>query len=349
MNPFIWENLNYVQQRNPIKASMANRRRDYRWHNRVRHSIPYFITAMENKKLLAYLALGAVCVLWGTTYLVLRIGVTQFPPFLFSVIRFLFAGSILTAIMLAAGKKIPSGKVVFNQAVGGLLMCTLGISIVGWAEVNVSSGVAAVICSMMPIWTVIINLTVNREERPTALIIFGLLAGLGGIALIFKEHLIEFYNPEYITGIIAIFLANLSWAIGTMWVKKKNTGTDPFMNAGLQMLFGGLFLIPLSLIFDSYTGIQWTSEIVISLSYMILVGSVAAYACYFYAIGHLPMTIVSLYAYINPVIAVILGWLVLDEKLNAGILAAIGITLLGIYIVNKGYQLKNSWKAQLSK
>ncbi len=302
-----------------------------------------------NKNLLPYLALGAVCILWGTTYLALRVGVTQFPPFLFSVLRFSMAGPILIVIMLLLGKKIPSGKILRDQAIGGLMMCTLGISIVGWAEVSVSSGVAAVICSMMPIWTILINLFTNKEERPTPLIIFGLLLGLSGILLIFSEHLIEFYKPEYTNSIIAIFLANLSWAIGTVWMKKRSSGTDPFMNAGLQMLFGGLFLIPLSLLFDDYATIKWTNEIVFSLFYLMLIGSVAAYACYFYAIGKLPMTIVSLYAYVNPVIAVILGWVILNEKLNAKILIAIVITLLGIYLVNRGYRLKNLWKTQLSK
>jgi drug/metabolite transporter (DMT)-like permease len=303
----------------------------------------------KNKNVLPYLALGAVCILWGTTYLALRVGVTQFPPFLFSMLRFLMAGPILIAIMLMLGKKIPSLKVLKDQAIGGLLMCTLGVSIVGWAEVNVSSGVAAIICSMMPIWTIIINLFANKEERPTPLIIFGLTLGLGGILLIFGEHIVEFYKPEYTNSIIAIFLANLCWAIGTVWMKKRSSGTDLFMNAGLQMFFGGLFLIPLSLLFDDYSTVKWTSEIVFSLFYLMLIGSVAAYACYFYAIEKLPMTIVSLYAYINPVIAVILGWVILNEKLNARILIAIMITLFGIYLVNRGYQLKNLWKAQLSK
>jgi len=307
------------------------------------------MNASKNNNLLAYLALAAVCVLWGTTYLALRIGVTAFPPFLFSVIRFLLAGPILIGLMLAMGKKIPSRAVVAGQAIGGLLMVTLGIGIVGWAEVQVSSGVAAIVCSMMPIWTIVINLIANRDERPTVMIVIGLLIGLSGIVLIFSEHLTEFYNPAYTTSIVAIFLANLSWAIGTFLVKKKNTTADPFMNAGLQMLFGGIFLIPLSLLFDRYDTVHWSGEILFSLGYLVLVGSVAAYACFFYAIGKLPMTIVTLYAYINPIIAVILGWLILHEKLNMKISLAIVVTVLGIYLVNKGYQLKNPWKSLKSK
>lgn len=298
------------------------------------------------QKQTAYLALAAVCLLWGTTYLALRVGVTQFPPFLFSAIRFVLAGVILIGILLLRGHSFPSQKVIFNQAIGGFLMCTMGISLVGWAEVQVSSGVAAIICSLMPIWVFIINLLINQEEKPTLIVMMGLAMGIVGILLIFREHLTEFYQPQYLGSIVAIFLANLSWAIGTFWLKKKNAGTDPFINAGLQMLAGGIFLIPFTLLFDDLSVINWSGEVIFALSYLTLIGSVAAYACYFYAVGHLPIMIVSLYAYINPVIAVILGWLVLNEKMNSKIAGAILLTLLGIYLVNKGHQLKSKWRGQ---
>lgn len=297
---------------------------------------------MNNQKnLLAYFALGAVCVIWGTTYLALRIGVTQFPPFLFSMIRFLSAGPILVVFMLTAGKASwPDKKTLFNQAICGLLMITTGISVVGWSEMYISSSVAAVICSVMPIWTILINLVVSKDERPNWLIVLGAVTGLSGIVMIFGEHLTEFSDSNYRTGIVLIFMANLSWAIGSIWIKKKNHNSNPFLNAGLQMLFGGLFLIPFSLFLDDYSSIHWSGEVISSLIYMILVGSVAAYACYSYAIKKLPMTIVSLYAYVNPIVAVILGWLILDEKLNTRIGIAILVTIAGIYFVNRGYQLK---------
>jgi drug/metabolite transporter (DMT)-like permease len=277
----------------------------------------------------------------------LRIGVTQFPPFLFSIIRFLTAGPILILLVLLSGRKQwPDKKVLFNQAVSGLFMVTLGISIVGWAEMYISSGVAAIICSMMPIWTVLINVFVTKDEQPNWLIILGLVTGLTGIILIFGEHLSEFSNSNYTAGIVLTFIANLSWAIGSIWIKKKNTNSNPFLNAGLQMLFGGIFLIPFTLLLDDYSRINWNSSVVYSLAYMSLVGSVAAYACYSYAIKKLPMTLVSLYAYINPIVAVLLGWLVLDEKLNGRIALAILVTIAGIYIVNKGYQMKTAKKLQ---
>lgn len=303
---------------------------------------------MKNEKnVLAYLALAAVCIIWGTTYLGLRIGVTQFPPFLFSIIRFLTAGPILILLVLLSGRaQWPDKKVLFNQAVSGLFMVTLGISIVGWAEMYFSSGVAAIICSMMPIWTVLINVFVTKDEQPNWLIILGLVTGLTGIVLIFGEHLSEFSNSNYTAGIVLTFIANLSWAIGSIWIKKKNTNSNPFLNAGLQMLFGGIFLIPFTFLLDDYSRINWNSSVVYSLAYMSLVGSVAAYACYSYAIKKLPMTLVSLYAYINPIVAVLLGWLVLDEKLNGRIALAILVTIAGIYIVNKGYQMKTAKKLQ---
>lgn len=299
--------------------------------------------------LFAYLALAAVCVIWGTTYLALRIGVTQFPPFLFSLLRFLCAGPILLILVLTIGKqRWPDRKTLFNQAVSGVFMVTLGVSMVGWAEVYISSGVAAIICSMMPIWTILLNVIFTKDEKPNWLIILGLATGLSGVLLIFGEHLSEFSNRNYQAGIAITFLANLCWAIGSIWIKKKNQTTNPFLGAGLQMTFGAIALIPLSLVLDDYSTIQWSSDVIYSLVYMILIGSVGAYACYSYAIKQLPMTLVSLYAYINPIVAVVLGWLVLSEKLNGRIVLAILITVAGIYIVNRGYQLKNSTRNKVS-
>lgn len=290
----------------------------------------------------AYLALAAVCVIWGTTYLGLRIGVTQFPPFLFSFLRFASAGSILVGVMtLVAKVPLPDREIMINQSLCGLMMVTLGISIVGWAEVYISSGLAAIICSCMPIWALLINVVITKDEQPNWIILLGLSAGITGIVIIFGEHLTEFTQQNYTAAIVATFLANISWAAGSIWIKKRGGRGNPFLNAGIQMLAGAIFLIPLTLLFDDYSEIRWSGSLVATLAYMSLVGSVAAYACYSYAIKKLPMTIVSLYAYINPVVAVILGWLILNEKFNPLMGIAIVITLLGIYLVNVGYQSKS--------
>ena len=144
-------------------------------------------------------------------------------------------------------------------------------------------------------------------------------------------------------------MAIISWAAGSVWMKKRSGEGNPFLNAGLQMFFGGLWLAPFSFLFDDLSTVSWSSEAVYSMIYLIIFGSIIAYACYSYTLRKLPMTIVSLYAYVNPIVAVILGSVVLGEKLNLKIGIAIFITIAGIYIVNRGSQLRSAWKAQFSK
>jgi drug/metabolite transporter (DMT)-like permease len=305
---------------------------------------------LKKDLLIAYIALGVICIIWGTTYLALRIGVLHFPPFLFVILRQLISGSILGGIMLTVGKAVwPSRENIIRQAVAGFFMITLGNGLVAWAEVLIPSGVAAIICSLMPVAVILINVAANREEKPTVPIVLGVLVGLVGIVMIFGEHVQDFSKLEYQTGIFLIFVAVLSWAGGSVWLKKKNTEGNLFLNASLQMFFGGIWLIPCSLLFDNFTNLSWSGEAAISLAYLVVFGSVIAYACYSYALRKLPMTILSLYAYVNPVVAVILGWLVLDEKLNVTIGIAIVITVAGIYIVNRGYYLSKLWKAQFTR
>lgn len=304
---------------------------------------------MNRSSYLPYLALTAVCIIWGTTYLALRIAVLHFPPFLFTALRQTSAGLLLLAFMFTLGKAaIPSKEHLMRQAIGGFFMISLGNGLVAWAEMHIPSGVAAVICSLMPVLVILINVTIHREERPTFPIIAGVVLGLIGIVVIFSEHLAAFSKTEYIIGIILTFTAALAWAGGSIWIKKSHTQSNPFVNAGLQMFFGGFLLFPFSFIFDDLAHITWSAEVAWALTYLIVFGSLIAYASYAYALRKLPMTIVSMYAYINPLVAVALGWLVLDETLNAKIWFAMALTISGIYIVNRGYQLRDVWRAQFT-
>lgn len=305
---------------------------------------------MRKDLLIPYIALGAICLIWGTTFLVLRIAVLHFPPFLFVTIRQLVAGGLLVGFMILTGKAVwPDRDYIVRQAIAGFFMITLGNGLVAWAEVLIPSGVAAIICSLMPVVVILINLSISEEEKPTLPILAGVLLGLGGIVMIFGEHLTEFSKLEYQIGILLIFIAVISWAGGSVWLKKRGNDGNAFLNAGLQMFFGGVWLIPGALIFDDLTAVNWTAEGVYSLLYLIFVGSIIAYACYSYVLRKLPMTIVSLYAYVNPIVAVLLGWIVLDEKLNFKIGIAILITVAGIYLVNRGYHLSKLWKQQFSR
>ena len=299
---------------------------------------------------MAYAALGVVCILWGTTFLGIRIGVQDIPPFLFAAIRMVMAGAILTGSMILFAKaKLPSKEVIFRQALAGFSLFTLGNGLIGLAEVHIPSGITAIICSMIPIWVTLINLGTSSDERPTLPVFLGLAIGLSGIVLMFSNNLSDFNNASFGWSLLLIFIANMGWSFGSVWVKRKNQTQNTFVVAGLQMFFGGVFLLLASIVFDDYSTLTWSSSAVWSLVYLIIFGSVISFACFSYAVKKLPITIVSLYAYVNPIVAVILGSLVLGEEFNVRIAIAMIVTVAGIYIVNKGFQLRELWRAQFSR
>jgi drug/metabolite transporter (DMT)-like permease len=309
------------------------------------------MTSTKNS-LLAYTALAVVCVLWGTTFLGIRIGVMDIPPFLFAAMRLTIAGLLLTLIMLFVMKvKLPSKDVILVQALGGFSLFTLGNGLIGVAEIYISSGITAIVCAMIPIWVTLINLGTSEDERPTLPVFLGLAIGLSGIVMMFGDNVGELSNSSYVWSIVLIFVANMGWSVGSVWIKRKNAGTNnnTFMDAGLQMLFGGLFLFIGSIVFDDYSTIRWTASSLWALGYLIVFGSIIAFACFSYALKKLPVTIVSLYAYINPIVAVLLGTLILGEKFNLRIAIAMLVTVAGIYIVNRGFQLRELWRAQFSR
>jgi len=309
------------------------------------------VTTSKNSWM-AYGALAVICILWGTTFLGIRIGVMDIPPFLFAALRLSIAGILLTIIaMITMKATLPSGNVIIKQAIAGFLLFTLGNGLIGVAELYVSSGITAIICSMIPIWVTLINLGSNEEERPTLPVFLGLAIGLSGIVLMFGDSVNEFSNSKYAWSIVLIFVANMGWSFGSVWIKKQNakSQSNTFVNAGLQMFFGGMFLLAASPVFDDYNTLNWTASSLWALGYLIVFGSVIAFACFSYALKKLPVTIVSLYAYINPIVAVLLGSLILNEKFNLRIAVAMLVTVAGIYIVNKGFQLRDLWRAQFTR
>jgi drug/metabolite transporter (DMT)-like permease len=292
-------------------------------------------------KTLAYLCLAGICLIWGTTFLVMRVGVMQFPPFLFAAIRQVTAGAIMCVFFIGIKReKIPTPKELGIQAFRGFLMITCGNGFVSWAEVTVPSGLAAIICSTMPVLVILINIGINRHEFPNLQIVLGSFVGLGGIVLVFSEYLTDFANPRYSMGIALIFIATLTWAIGSLLTQRTIQNSNPFFNTGLQMLFGGIFCLPFSLAFDNLQTITFSQEVIFALGYLIVVGSIGAFSMYAYTLSQLPLTIASLYSYVNPLVAVVLGWLVLAEKLNTQIGIAFLITVAGIYLVNHGYAIQ---------
>ncbi|MBS1775881.1 MAG: EamA family transporter [Bacteroidetes bacterium] len=298
----------------------------------------------------AFLSLAFICIIWGTTYLALRVAVVKFPALLFAAIRQVVSGVI---ILLIAKKMNPtvdlSRKNIKHQLLVGFLLITLGNGLVSWAEKYIPSGVAALICSLMPLIAVIFNLVRYREDHINFPIAIGMILGFGGVALIFKDDWSNLSNTKYLIGIVATFIATASWAIGSIINKKKSSPINPIFNAGLQVLLGGLLLLFFSPFMDNYATFDnfFQADVIISLLYLIVFGSVLAYTAYMFALRELPVGIVTLYAYVNPLVAVILGYLILHETLTIYTLLAFISIISGVYIVNWGYQRQHKKRDSL--
>lgn len=286
----------------------------------------------------AFLALAFISLAWGTTYYAIRVGAAHYPPFIYAAIRQLCAGAVL--LLIGYKKKWRfSWKEMRHHALVGFLLITMGNGVVTWGEQEVPSGVAALICAIMPAIAVVINLAISKTEKLNLLIAAGLLLGLAGVGVIFKNNINDLSNPHYLVRILGIFLATICWAGGSVLNKHRGTQETPVFNSGLQLFFGGLLLLPASLLFDNYTTAEWHSrEAFWSLIYLIIIGSVLAYSAYMYALRQLPTGIVMTYAYINPLVAVVLAYFLNDG--NVTLLTGVSFLLitLGVWLVNKGYR-----------
>jgi drug/metabolite transporter (DMT)-like permease len=292
------------------------------------------------KQTKAYLALLFICITWGTTYLAIRVGVLHYPAFLFAGVRQFTAGLILMTIAIRLNKKTDfSRKNIFRQMLIGLLMLTVGNGFVTWGEKYVPSGISALICSMMPIFAVLFNLASSKRDHFNLPIAIGMLLGICGVGLIFKNDIASLTNKAYLSGIAAILIATASWALGSIINKKNIAPINAVLNSGMQLFFGGLFLLLSSPVVDSYAGFHlWYADSFFALCYLIVFGSVLAYAAYMFALSKLPIGISTIYAYINPLVAVILGYLVLSEPLNINTAFAFITIVAGVYLVNIGYR-----------
>lgn len=303
-----------------------------------------------NRTTKAYLAVIFISIAWGTTYLAIRIAVQHYPAFLFAGLRQVIAGILMAIIGLVMYKKADiSPKIIITNAIVGFFMISVGNGIVSFAEKTVPSGVAALICAMMPLNAVLLNIFMSKGEKINATIVLGLLLAMGGVALIFKDNISDLSNPLYLGGIIAIFIGTASWAFGSIKSKALTNIKNPVFNAAMQLFFGGVILLLLSPAVDSYENFDpLQPDALKAMAYLIVVGSFLAFTAYMFALKVLPVGIVTLYAYVNPLVAVILGYFILNERLTWYTALAFAGIVSGVYIVNLGYrQLKEQTKRQV--
>ncbi|MEI6408870.1 MAG: EamA family transporter [Bacteroidota bacterium] len=297
-------------------------------------------TKIADPRSRAFLALAAICIIWGTTYTAIKFAIRDFPPFLLVGIRQTFAGLLLLTMAYSQGKTaVPDRRYVLRQGLTGLATITGGNGFVSWALQYVSSGLSAVIGSMTPVFIVLINLAWKGTERINGYVISGVLLGFGGLGLIFSEGWRDFANPAYSWGIAGCFASCFTWSLGTVMSKRFNRAeVSPIMNAGMQITAGGLGGLIMSLLFDPTHHINNTIQGWGAVVYLATIGSALAFTLYMFVLKHLSATVSSLYTYINPVVAILLGWVLLGEQLNWLEGAGMIVTIVGVWLVNRGHR-----------
>jgi drug/metabolite transporter (DMT)-like permease len=294
------------------------------------------------KKTLGYLSFAFISLIWGTTYLVTHIGVKHFPAILFTGIRNFSAGIILLiALLLFKVEYKWTWSNIYPQIIAGVLIIALGNGMVSWALHFIPSGLSALICTLIPINIIVISLVAEKFQQINRLIILGLVFGLAGMAFIFKDNITDIAKPEYLLGILITLAATISWSIGSVYSKKKSDTGNPFYKAALQLIFGGLVLLMVSPLAEDWSNLPVPDNATLmALLYLIIVGSTAAFAAYQYALAVLPAGVVSVYAYINPLVALFLGYWLLNERLTWYTFIAFVLTVTGIYFINRGYKIQ---------
>lgn len=291
---------------------------------------------MDRDNIRAYIAWIAVCVIWGTTYLAIRVGVAHIPPMLFAGIRWIVAGTIFVTLLKSLGKSFPPKKDLIHIAIMSFAMLGLGNGLVVVGEQYISSGLAALLITTVPFWVVGMESFLPKGPKINVQIISGLMVGLIGMSLIFGSDWKDLFDTKYLIGILSIFGAVVSWSFGTVYSKYKRINTHPLISASIQMLIAGVAQTILGILLGELSKISFDSSGLLALGYLIIFGSIFGYGSYIYAIEHLPLSLVSTYAYINPIIAVFLGWFFLDEKLNLMIGVGAIIIILGVILVKQG-------------
>ena len=283
----------------------------------------------------ALFALGLVCFFWGTTWIASKEGVRHMPALQLAGLRQFLGGVGYVIFFLVKGARWPKGKEWGIVIVLSMLNFLLSNGLSTWGVKFISAGLGAIIGAIFPLWLVIIGLF-SAKKKVGSKTILGLLLGFAGICIIFYEHLSDFFNPDFRFGIFLSLVATWSWAFGTLYTKKHATGFNPYFSLGLQMVVSGALLMGISKISGQsvhISSIPWKSWMAIL--YLLVFSSFLCFVAYLYALQHLPTEQASLYAYINPIVAVLLGWLLFDELLTPFVVAGTLVTLYGVYLVNR--------------
>jgi drug/metabolite transporter (DMT)-like permease len=287
---------------------------------------------------LAYLAFITVCLVWGTTYLAITVALETVPVLLVAGLRWMAAGVVMSALMLATGRGLPRPAMWGPLLLLGFLMNVVGNGFVVWAQQYVASGLTAVLIATTPFWSALVERLLPNGERFSRRALLGLGLGFTGIVVLVWPEMTNggASGRAFVLGVIAIQLACVGWVIGTSFAKRHELGDNPFRSTALQMVFSGTMLLTAATINGDWQHLSFTPRTIAAMAYLSIAGSLLAYSAYIYAIQHLPLSLVSLYAYINPIIAVTLGTLLLSEPFSTRVAVSAALVLAGTWIVGGG-------------
>jgi drug/metabolite transporter (DMT)-like permease len=291
---------------------------------------------VKRERILAYAAFAVVCVVWGTTYLAIRIAIRTLPTLLFPGLRFGIAGLILLAITLMRGKRLPSRRADWlNLALIGFCMVGVGNVAVVWSEHYVSSGFAALLVATAPFWMAMLESLRRNGERLNIRKTAGMLIGFVGVGfLVLPELHGPEFNFHFLLGVLVLQLGSISWNFGSIR-SKYHTSADvsPMISASLQMIFGGVFMSIAGLVAGESKSFHFTRETFFAFVYLTLFGSILAYGAYVYALSKLRTSTSSMYAYINPIVAVALGGIILNEPIGWNGVVGMLVIFSGVALV----------------
>ncbi|MEP7088426.1 MAG: drug/metabolite exporter YedA [Gemmatimonadota bacterium] len=283
------------------------------------------------------LAFAAVYIIWGSTYLAILFAIETLPPFLMLGTRFFVAGSVMYVWLRARGAPKPTTIHWRSAAILGILMPVLGTGVVTWSEQLVPSGIASLLVAVVPLWIVLLQWVRPGGQRPAVAVIAGVLIGLLGLYLLLDPGSDTQHGNLFAEGIV--LLAALSWAIGSLYSKSAPMPKMQFVGTGMEMLVAGVVLIVGGLLTGeaSHFSLAATSaKSWFALLYLITFGSIIAYTAYVWLLSTVAPTLVSTYAFVNPIVAVLLGWAFAHEPINTRTILAAGIIVGAVALITVG-------------
>ena len=283
-------------------------------------------------------AFALVYVFWGSTYLAIGIAVEHVPPMLMTGSRFLTAGVVMLGWCALSGRRIAvSGGELLRLGIIGALLLSVSNPVLARAEEVVPTGLAALIISITPVWFLVIDSWIFRGDHLSRRGLSGIPLGLGGIVVLLWPKLQQMSSSAVDRRVLWTSLtllgASMAWALGSALSKRWQSGIDAFSATGWQMTVAGAINLSLAGVFGEYSRVRWTAQGVGAIVYLIIFGSWVGYSAYIWLLQNVPMPKVATYAYVNPVVAVSLGWLVLHEAVDAYILAGSAIIIAGVALV----------------